>query len=124
MNEFKRPSKDVSNLVKATPELYRKRFPPQEQARKYLLWKVLCRDFFQKYVSKDSAVLDIGAGYCEFINHISCKKKIAIDVNTDTIEHAGEGVRVIIGPSEDLSAIEDASLDVVFASNFFEHLPD
>ena len=30
---------------------------------------------------KNFTVLDIGAGYCEFINNIQCAQKYAIDLN-------------------------------------------
>jgi SAM-dependent methyltransferase len=68
-------------------------------------------------------VLDLGAGYCEFINAIQCARKIAVDLNEETAAYAGPGVAVVHAPSTDLRAIAAGSVDVVFASNFFEHLP-
>ena len=35
----------------------------------------LHRLFFQKYIPEEETVLEIGAGYCEFINNIKAKKK-------------------------------------------------
>jgi len=57
--------------------IYRQRF------KKYLLsrnqiYQILCQKFFQSYISPNSVVLDIGAGYGEFINHIQAKEKIAL----------------------------------------------
>ena len=52
--------------------LYKQRFNKNELHRKNAIWKILCKNFFQKYISKNSSVLDIGAGYCEFINNIQC----------------------------------------------------
>jgi hypothetical protein len=57
--------------------LYRNRFGQKEIQQKEKVWKVLCHVFFQKVIPEESVVLDIGAGYCEFINHIKCKKKFA-----------------------------------------------
>ena len=37
---------------------------------------------------------------------------------------AAAGVEAHCGPADRLDFLSDASLDVVFASNFFEHLPD
>jgi hypothetical protein len=107
-----------------TSRLYQARFGTQEQLRKRELWKVLCGTFFQRYVRPDDTVLDLGAGFCEFINQIECATKYAVDLNPDTPSYAGPGVRVIGARSSRLDMLADDSVDVVFASNFFEHLPD
>jgi general stress protein 26 len=51
--------------------IYKARFSPEERAKKEAIWRVLCSDFFQQYVKPDDTVLDVGAGYCEFINNIT-----------------------------------------------------
>jgi SAM-dependent methyltransferase len=86
------------------------------------MWGLLCHDFFQKYIDQDSCVLEIGAGYCEFINNIRAGKKIALDLNPDIVAYADPGVETIVGKSESIQSLSDASVNVVFASNFFEHL--
>jgi len=104
--------------------LYSNRFDADDRHRKAGVWKVLCAHFFQQYVRAGDTVLDLGAGYCEFINHICCRRKIALDINEDTRRHAAAGVEIVQQPSTAMSAIADGSVDVVFASNFFEHLRD
>lgn len=86
------------------------------------MWKILCQNYFQRFIAEDATVLEIAAGYCEFINNIRAKRKIAIDINEETRRRAGPDVEVILTPSTDLSAIPDETTDVVFASNFFEHI--
>jgi SAM-dependent methyltransferase len=103
--------------------LYAARFDPREQARKVALWRTLCSSFFQRYVRPSDTVLDVGAGYCEFLNHIRCARKIAVDMNEDTAAHAAPGVEVVRAPTTDLAAVAAGSVHVVFASNVFEHLP-
>ena len=103
--------------------LYALRFSLDEKRRKDRIWQVLCRYFFQRYVSDGDTVLDIGAGYCEFINHIVCLRRIALDLSEEVRAHADPGVEVVQGTSTDLSALADQGVDVAFASNFFEHLP-
>ena len=103
-------------------DLYGQRFSAAERERKNALWKVLCQSFFQKYVTESDVVLDLGAGYCEFINNIRCDRKFAVDLSEDTQRAAGDDVTVIIKPATDLSTFEASSADVVFASNLFEHL--
>jgi SAM-dependent methyltransferase len=103
--------------------MYSDRFNSQEQRAKQRIWEVLCRDFFQRYVRTSDTVLDVGAGYCEFINNIKCASKIALDLNEDTARYAAPHVRVVRCLSNAMDAIADASVDVAFASNFFEHMP-
>jgi SAM-dependent methyltransferase len=86
------------------------------------MWRVLCQQFFQRYVPRESTVLEVGAGYCEFINSIAAGQKLAVDMNPDTRSYAEPNVRVIETSSTDLSAIESGSVDIAFASNLFEHL--
>ncbi len=105
-------------------ELYARRFGPKERAQKNALWKVLCQSFLQRYVSESDVVVDLGAGYCEFINNIRCGRKIAVDLNEETRQYAADDVTVLLEPADALSSIEDATVDIVFASNLFEHLPD
>lgn len=106
------------------PGLYALRFDADEKRRKDRVWRVLCRSFFQRYVGREDVVLDVGAGYCEFINHIVCRRKLALDLSDEVRAHAAPDVEVIRASSTDLGALSDGSVDVAFASNFFEHLPD
>ena len=101
--------------------IYRRRFGPDVVFRRGM-WRVLCQQFFQPYVPRESTVLEVGAGYCEFINSIAAGHKIALDMNPDTRLYAEPNVRVIEASSTDLSAIESGSVDIAFASNLFEHL--
>lgn len=101
--------------------IYQRRFGEDIKFRKEM-YEVLCRQFFQRYVPEDSVVIDIAAGYCEFINSIRAQRKIALDVNPDVKKFAGPGVEVVLSSSVDMKPIDDQSVDVAFASNFFEHL--
>jgi SAM-dependent methyltransferase len=105
------------------PRLYALRFNAAEQERKQRVWRVLCRSFFQRYVEPDATVLDVGAGHCEFINAIACRRRIALDLSAEVRQHASPGVEVVQGACTDLAALGDGTVDVVFASNIFEHLP-
>jgi SAM-dependent methyltransferase len=104
--------------------LYRNRFPQQELERKAAIWEVLCRHYFQRFVPPGATVVDLACGYGEFINHIDAGEKVAVDLNGDSRSRLAADVRF-----EQISALEIASLgrgsaDLVFTSNFLEHLPD
>jgi SAM-dependent methyltransferase len=103
-------------------QLYETRFPTADREAKLRVWKVLCEHFFSRYVGRDDTVLDLGAGFCEFVNSIECGARIAVDANPDLPKFAAPGVRTLVRDSLDLQGIDDMSVDVVFASNFFEHL--
>ena len=102
-------------------EMYERRFK-DDRAYRTRVWKVLCSDFFQRYVPEDSVLLDVGAGYCEFVNNIKAGKRIAVDLNPDTRASAADGVDVISASCTDMAAISDETVDVAFVSNLFEHL--
>lgn len=102
-------------------QLYKTRF--EDLYQKNRIWQVLCRYFFQKFISKESVVVDIAAGYCEFINNIQAKEKIAFDINADTKAHANKDVRVIENSFFDMDRLlQGQKVDIIFASNIFEHL--
>lgn len=105
-------------------EIYKNRFNPKDKMKKDVLWETLCKHFFQKYISPDDTVLDIGAGFCEFINKIKCDKKYALDLNPEIKKYANPDVIVINESVSDMTTFPDNSIDIAFASNFFEHLPD
>jgi SAM-dependent methyltransferase len=104
-------------------KLYSDRFSSAEQAAKARVWKVLCDDFFSRFVEPTDTVLDLACGYGEFINFIRCRRRIALDVNFAVREHLAADVVFYNRSCEHLDCIADASVDVVFESNLFEHLP-
>lgn len=104
-------------------KIYHRRFV-RTAAYRNRVWQVLTREFFNQWIRPDHTVLDLGCGYGEFINNIPATNKWAMDLNPDAPTHLQAGVRFL---HQDCSApwpLPDASLDAVFTSNFFEHLPD
>jgi SAM-dependent methyltransferase len=103
--------------------LNRNRFNPAERAWKVQVWNILWRRVFSRGVRPEDTVLDLGAGYCEFINAAVARRRIAVDLDPDARQHAAEGVEVHSVPAQQLGFLRDGEVDVVFSSNFFEHLP-
>ncbi len=92
-------------------------------AYRFAVWKVLTRDFFSRWIPKNSVVLDLGCGWGEFINQIDAAQKYGMDLNPASKEKLTPDVHLL---PQDCSArweLPDEHLDVVFTSNFFEHLP-
>lgn len=105
-------------------KLYANRFDSRQMQAKVALWKVLIDEFLQGYVPSKSAILDIGGGYCEFINQIRAAKKCLIDLNPDSKLFANADVKVL---NIDVLNLEShtsftGQFDRIFISNFFEHL--
>lgn len=103
--------------------IYARRFR-ENQAYRQRVWRLLVKHVFQQHVPKEGAVLDLGCGYGEFINTVEAESKYGMDLNPASASHLAAGVKML---SQDCSTrweLPDNSLDVVFTSNFFEHLPD
>jgi dolichol-phosphate mannosyltransferase len=103
-------------------QLYRNRFDESDRARKARVWQVLYRRVFEQWIRAEDTVVDLGAGFCEFINAARARRRIAVDLNADTRGLAGPGVEVQAASASDLSFLGSGSVDVVFSSNFLEHL--
>jgi SAM-dependent methyltransferase len=64
----------------------------------------------------------VAAGYCEFINNIAAKERVAVDLNPETRYHAGPGVIFHEIAAERLDEVVPADhFDAAFMSNFLEH---
>lgn len=102
--------------------IYRNRFDGNQEYRNKV-WKTLIECWFQKFIPADSTVLDLGCGYGQFINNVLCDRRYAMDLNPASRSKLDSRVEFL---EQDCSlpwSLPDSSLDVVFTSNFFEHLP-
>jgi SAM-dependent methyltransferase len=99
---------------------FRARFT--EDPRRADLWRHLTA-YLARFVPKDAAVLELGAGYCYFINQIPAARRVAVDVGPQVRSAAAAGVEVREGDALTyLGAAPPAEFDFILASNFLEHL--
>lgn len=105
-------------------KLYQNRFDDAEKLRKARVWRVVVSQFLQRWVPRDAAVLDLGCGYGEFLNHVQCARRIGVDFNADAQRHLDPGIEFHRADVTDLRFLSDATVDVVFTSNLLEHLDD
>lgn len=87
------------------------------------VWKAIC-EYLQDYVPSQGTVLDIGAGYCDFINQIRAARKYAVDANPEVARYCAPEVQFLQVASAELLDLPDGSIDVVMASNLLEHLSE
>ena len=83
---------------------------------------ILCNNFFSQYVNSNDIVLDLAAGYCDFINNIQCGEKYAVDLNEDVKKFANNNVNIFLESSTNMKSIKENAIDVVFVSNFWHNL--
>jgi SAM-dependent methyltransferase len=105
-------------------ELYKIRFAEEQLPRKNAIWQVICSQFLQKFISPKSTVIDIACGYGEFINNIEAGRKIAVDMNPDALSFLNTDVEFHQCSALQIDFDLADTADVVFTSNFLEHLPD
>jgi len=85
------------------------------------VWIEISR-YLQKFIQKESIILDLGAGYCSFVNNIKAKEKYAVDLFEDFRKYADKDVKTYVGSCTSLKQFKKDSFDAVFSSNLFEHL--
>ncbi|MBB5873298.1 ubiquinone/menaquinone biosynthesis C-methylase UbiE [Allocatelliglobosispora scoriae] len=92
-----------------------------QDANRTKVWKHLCA-YLGRWISPQADVLELGAGWCDFSNNVRARKVVAMDLDATVERAAAKHVTPVVGDCTDLSPFEDASFDVVFASNLLEHL--
>ncbi|MEY2486946.1 MAG: hypothetical protein QOH39_2594 [Verrucomicrobiota bacterium] len=110
----------MSNLYEK--EDYFSRRLPYDPYRE-TVWREIVR-FLKVYIPEDGVVLEVGAAYCHFINHVICRERHALDISSIVKGYAAKGVVAHTGSVTRMKQFDDNSLDIVFASNVFEHLDD
>lgn len=101
--------------------IYQTRFKDQDVYRRKV-WAVLIA-FFSKWIPSDSGVLDLGCGYCEFVNQLKHAQKYGMDLNPEAQKRASPEVTILEQDCSQPWPVPANTLGTVFTSNFLEHLP-
>jgi SAM-dependent methyltransferase len=102
-------------------KVYTRRFNVDERTALAGVWKVLVDHCLMRWIKPDAAVLDFGAGYCNFINQVAAPRRIAVDANPAVAGNCAPGVHFILAGDLPSAGLEGTQ-DVVFMSNVLEHL--
>lgn len=113
--------KDSGTLVLSEQAYHQTRLPYDR--RREVLWSALWKYRFSRYVdSASDCVLELGAGYADFINNVQARRRIALDSWPGFLKRLAKDVEGHVSDVTDLSFLEPCSVDFAFASNLFEHL--
>jgi SAM-dependent methyltransferase len=103
------------------PAIYDQRFIAADRDRRRGIWLELVR-YLQRYVPAEARVLEIACDQGGFINNIAAAERWAVDVR-DVRRHLDPAVQFLQADGLDLpTRLSAASFDVVFMSNYLEHL--
>ena len=102
-------------------EVYAERFSDAEAAAKDALWREVVR-YLGRFIPADSAVLDLACDRGYFIRHVVARERWATDVR-DMSADMSPGIRFV--QADGLALLDHLPrehFDVVFMSNYLEHL--
>lgn len=89
--------------------------------KRAIVWKTLVQ-YLHRNFNIGNAVLDLGCGYGDFINHCEATQKYAVDASPEVKEYIDPAASFFCSTLPCELPIESNSLDTVFASNILEHL--
>ncbi len=101
--------------------VYRHRFGEEDRRSMEAVWRVLIDHYFHRWIRPGDAVLDVGAGLCNFINQVSASRKVAVDADPTTADRCASDVTFVHAKNLEGAAL-GGKFDVAFMSNFLEHL--
>ncbi|MBN1879093.1 class I SAM-dependent methyltransferase [bacterium] len=85
------------------------------------VWAEITR-YLQRFIPADAVILELGAGYCSFINQVHAREKHALDRSSILTDYADPSVIRHVRDCENLRHFKDAQFDTVFSSFLYEHL--
>jgi len=93
--------------------------------RRATVWRAIAQHL-ACHVTSDAHVLELGAGYCDWINSVRAGRRVAVDLWPELPAQVAPGVEpLVLDIASGLSSLGNATFDVVLASNLLEHFdPD
>jgi SAM-dependent methyltransferase len=86
------------------------------------VWGHVAR-YLQRWIPHGASVLDLACGYGDFVAAVrSSGRRVGMDLHPDLATFLPPDVTAEVGDATDLRRFDSASFQVVFASNFLEHL--
>lgn len=87
------------------------------------VWREIVR-YVQRDIGPVECLVELGPGFCDFINQYPARRKICFELNPAMNEWAGDAVDMRLKSALALRELGEESADCLFASNFLEHLDE
>ena len=92
-----------------------------EDPARAVVWRAVA-DHLSGWIAPDARVLELGAGYCCWINAVRAGRKVAVDSWPGFADYAARDVQaVVMDAANGLRSLGGGQFDAVLASNFLEH---
>jgi SAM-dependent methyltransferase len=97
----------------------------REDPAREVVWRVIA-EYLSRWVRPQDQVVEIGAGYCQWINAVHAARRVAVDTWPAFPRFAAAGVETrVLDAATRLLTLGPALFDVALASNVLEHFaPD
>lgn len=92
----------------------------QTNKRRFVQKRII--NYLANYLQKAETILDVGCGQGDFISQVEGSTLIALDLDPQAENYLPQNIRFINGGMERLAELDSNSIDVIWASNFLEHL--
>ena len=103
-------------------QIYSRRFSDADAMRKDAIWREIAA-YLQRFVDPGAVVVDIACDRGDFVRNIRAREKWGTDLR-DVSAHLDDDVRFVRADGLGLGAVlPGGHFDVVFMSNYLEHLP-
>lgn len=103
-----------------TKKYFSTRYTPD--SRRNGVWKAVAEYIGKTYATESSSVIDVGAGYCDFINNTAASERLAVDASGEVERFAAPGVKTRVADCRKLDGVPLEAYDICFSSNLLEHL--
>lgn len=115
-------AEEVPSPVSSDPEaIYDRRFSRADSLHKDRVWIEICR-YLERFIPHDARLLDIACGDGHFIRHVNGAERWASDLR-DMAHHLPADTHFLQANGLELDALLMPNhFDVVFMSNYLEHL--
>ena len=101
---------------------YQKRFSEHDVVANDDVWKEIAA-YLQRYLLNNGPVLDVACGHGTFIRHIAARERWATDLRDVSERLSSEIKYVQVDGSRMADSLPHGHFQLVFMSNFLEHLP-
>lgn len=98
------------------------RLNPESRRGAGMVWGLVAKDILSHFPTKISSVLDLGAGYGDFINEVPVPQKWAVDLWPGLREKLKPGIQSVISDiTAPVPGLPENHFDLCFMSNVLEH---